>query len=46
MKNLRFVCAQPAIPYYTWQVEVMIHNFIEMGVAMRKMVLFPNNGLS
>jgi hypothetical protein len=36
MKNLRFVCAQPAIPYYTWQVEVMIHNFIEMGVN-------PNN---
>jgi hypothetical protein len=36
MKNLRFVCAQPCIPYYTWQVEVMIHNFIEMGVN-------PNN---
>jgi len=36
MKNLRFVCAQPAIPYYTWQVEVMIHNFIEMGIN-------PNN---
>ena len=31
-KNLRFICAQPAIPYYTWQVEVMIHNFIEMGI--------------
>ncbi len=36
MKNLRFVCAQPCIPYYTWQVEVMIHNFMEMGVN-------PNN---
>lgn len=36
MKNLRFICAQPAIPYYTWQVEVMIHNFMEMGVN-------PNN---
>lgn len=32
MKNLRFISAQPAIPYYTWQVEVMIHNFMEMGV--------------
>lgn len=32
MKNLRFVCAQPCLPYYTWQVEVMIHNFMEMGV--------------
>ena len=32
MKNLRFICAQPAIYYYAWQVEVMIHNFIEMGI--------------
>jgi hypothetical protein len=32
MKKLKFVCAQPAIPYYVWQVEVMINNFIEMGV--------------
>jgi hypothetical protein len=32
MKQLRYVCAQPAIPYYTWQVEVMLNNFIEMGV--------------
>lgn len=36
MKNLRFVCAQPANIYYAWQVEVMITNFIEMGVN-------PNN---
>lgn len=36
MKNLRFICAQPCITYYTWQVEVMINNFIEMGVN-------PNN---
>jgi hypothetical protein len=33
-KNLRFVCAQPAIPYYTWQVEVMLNNFLEMGVNL------------
>lgn len=32
MKRVRFVCAQPAIKYYAWQVEVMINNFIEMGV--------------
>jgi len=36
MKNLRFICAQPANLYYTWQVEVMLNNFIEMGVN-------PNN---
>ena len=32
MKQLRFICAQPAIKYYAWQVEVMLNNFIEMGV--------------
>lgn len=36
MKNLRFVSAQPATLYYAWQVEVMLNNFIEMGVN-------PNN---
>lgn len=34
MKNLRFVCAQPAILYYAWQVEVMLHNFRDMGVNL------------
>lgn len=32
MKNLRFICCQPAIPYYTWQVEVVINNFIKNGI--------------
>ena len=36
MKELKFVCAQPASTYYAWQVEVLINNFIEMGVN-------PNN---
>jgi hypothetical protein len=36
MKTLRYICAQPAIKYYTWQVEVLINNFIKMGVN-------PNN---
>ena len=31
-KNLRFICIQPAIDYYTWQVEVMINNFIDKGI--------------
>ena len=31
-KMIRYVSAQPAIPYYTWQVEVMINNFMEMGI--------------
>lgn len=29
---MKFICAQPAIEYYTWQVEVMINNFISNGV--------------
>ena len=32
MKQLRYVCAQPATLYYVWQVEVMLNNFIEMGI--------------
>jgi hypothetical protein len=34
MKNLRFVCAQPAIDYYVWQVEVMLNNFQQMGINL------------
>lgn len=33
---MKFICAQPAIPYYTWQVEVLINNFISKGIN-------PNN---
>jgi hypothetical protein len=32
MKNIRFVCAQPTSIFYAWQIEVMINNFIEMGI--------------
>jgi len=32
MKKLRYMCVQPAIDYYTWQVEVMIHNFMKHGI--------------
>lgn len=33
-KNLRFMCAQPATVYYAWQVEVLLHNFIEVGINL------------
>ena len=33
-KNLRFVCAQPAIKYYAWQVEVMLNNFRKNGINL------------
>ena len=29
---MRFICAQPTNNYFIWQVEVMIHNFIKMGI--------------
>lgn len=47
MKNLRFICAQPAISYYTWQVEVMINNFIEMGINPNNIdiVCWKENGI-
>ena len=32
--NLRYLCAQPAITYYTWQVETMLNNFVEMGINL------------
>ena len=46
-KNLRFVSAQPAIPYYTWQVEVMLNNFVEMGVNLNNVdiVCWKENGV-
>lgn len=36
MRNLRFVCAQPAIKYYAWQVEVMLNNFRDCGVNLNQ----------
>ena len=36
MNNVRFICCQPAIPYYLWQVEVLINNFTKHGIN-------PNN---
>ena len=32
MRKIRYVCAQPATSYYRWQVEVMINNFVSMGI--------------
>lgn len=32
MKNIRFICAQPTSLFYAWQVEVLINNFIDMGI--------------
>lgn len=29
---MKFICVQPAIDYYTWQVEIMLDNFISTGI--------------
>jgi len=34
MKKLRFISAQPATKYYAWQVEVMLNNFVQMGISL------------
>jgi len=33
MNNLRYICVQPRIQYYAWQIEVMINNFIKHGIS-------------
>jgi hypothetical protein len=32
---IRFICAQPSDLHYSWQIEVMLNNFIEMGVDIK-----------
>ena len=46
-RELRFLCAQPATLYYAWQVEVMINNFMEMGVNPNHIdiVCWKQNGI-
>jgi hypothetical protein len=45
--NLRFVSASPAIKYYSWQVEVLLNNFIEMGINLNQVdiVCWKENGI-
>ena len=44
---MRFICAQPASTYYAWQVEVMINNFIDMGINPNQIdiVCWKQNGV-
>ena len=46
IRNLRFVSAQPASIYYAWQVEVMLNNFMAMGVNLNQVdiVCWKQNG--
>jgi hypothetical protein len=50
MKNLRYICVQPRILYYAWQVEVMINNFLKNGISGNDIDILvawnPNDGTS
>ena len=50
MKNVRYICVQPRIKYYAWQVEVVIHNFIKHGGNANKLEILvatnPNDTTS
>jgi hypothetical protein len=32
MNNIKFVTAQPDVPYFHWQCEIYVNNFIEKGI--------------
>jgi hypothetical protein len=32
MSNVKFLCVQPRLVYYAWQLEVMINNFLKHGI--------------
>ena len=32
MSNVKFMCVQPRLTYYAWQLEVMINNFLKNGI--------------
>lgn len=34
--DIKFICAQPTSIYYAWQVEVMLNNFVEMGISLEQ----------
>lgn len=34
LKELKFISAQPAIPYYAWQVETYLTNFEDVGYSL------------
>jgi hypothetical protein len=31
-QKMTFICAQPDVPYFHWQVEVLIHNFMKSAI--------------
>lgn len=44
MKDLKFVCAQPDDPYYTWQVHMWLESLRERGLSDKAIVLIFTPG--
>lgn len=39
MDKIYFISAQPDIPYFHWQVELYIHNFLKMGIKLENIIV-------
>ena len=39
MNDLYFISAQPDIPYFHWQVELYIHNFLQKGIKLENIIV-------
>jgi hypothetical protein len=39
MKKLKYISAQPASVYYSWQLQTMIHSFVSNGVAQEDIIV-------
>lgn len=39
MKSLKYLCVQPRLLYYAWQVEVMINNFLKFGINPNDIII-------
>lgn len=44
---MRFICAQPATSYYSWQTEVLLQNFMALGINPNDIdiVCYKENGV-
>lgn len=42
-KKLFYMCVQPTIPFYAWQVEVMINNFLKNGIPPEQIHILGAN---
>lgn len=45
--DMKFICAQPTSIYYAWQIEVMLNNFISVGIDLKdiNIVCWKVNGV-